>query len=392
MKNRSLCILMDNLTYLKGGAEVMVLNLCQQAVKGGWNVTLAGPKSPDAVELTSFADENHFSLHLLPSVPSLLLAQPDLHWAIPFGLCKHLPKVPSVYLLNDLGPLAFACLLARPRNAVQLVYFMHTSLVATVRSMHRIGTWQLLRKIMSSLNKWVTSKSDIVVVPSQSFANELIAEGIAGTKLRIIPTGVDPFFCQAPDQTDVAARRSQYHGPVILYVGRLSHEKNLPLMLKAFALVLQDYPDTQLLLVGDGPARQQVTALCQQLRITGHTQCIGRQSWPELRAIYWAADIFCMPSEVESQGLSLLEAQACARPCVAMNKMGSADAIEHNVDGLLVDVQPEVESTISHLAAALCTLIENPDLAYRLGNAARVKATRRTNKSSAAELLALLEC
>lgn len=118
---------------------------------------------------------------------------------------------------------------------------------------------------------------------------------------------------------------------VILYVGRLSWEKNLSLLLHAYAL-LPVRP--KLVFVGDGPARADLTAHCEKhgydALFTGHL------SGPALAAAYASADVFAFPSFTETFGQVVLEALASGLPVVGLDAEGTRDLVAHGHTGLLL--------------------------------------------------------
>lgn len=124
---------------------------------------------------------------------------------------------------------------------------------------------------------------------------------------------------------------------VILYVGRLSWEKNLSLLLHAYAL-LPVRP--KLVFVGDGPARADLTSHCEKhgydALFTGHL------SGPALAAAYASADVFAFPSFTETFGQVVLEALASGLPVVGLDAEGTRDLVAHGHTGLLLPLPQEM--------------------------------------------------
>lgn len=118
---------------------------------------------------------------------------------------------------------------------------------------------------------------------------------------------------------------------VVMYVGRLSWEKNLSLLLHAFAL-LPVRP--KLVFVGDGPARADLTAHCEK---NGYDALFtGHLSGPALAAAYASADVFAFPSFTETFGQVVLEALASGLPVVGLDAEGTRDLVAHGHTGLLL--------------------------------------------------------
>lgn len=136
-------------------------------------------------------------------------------------------------------------------------------------------------------------------------------------------------------------------------VGRLVREKNYPLLIRAVAGI----PGAELVLVGDGPLRGELTG----------AQLLGaRADIPELLGGF---DVFAMSSSTEGMSIALLEAMAAGCPIVVTAVGGNTQLIEHGVTGLVVP--PDDEPA---LRTAIARLLDDRALAGRLGAAARAKA------------------
>jgi glycosyltransferase involved in cell wall biosynthesis len=151
----------------------------------------------------------------------------------------------------------------------------------------------------------------------------------------------------------------------VLYVGRLSHEKNLEMLAHAF-LALDDC--AHLVIVGDGPARGDLVRL-----LAGHPVTFtGYLRGVDLATAYASADIFAFPSLTETFGQVVLEAMASGLPVIGFDAEGVRDLVEDRRTGRLI---PRGDS--ASYAAALRALAASPELRQRLGEGARESARRR---------------
>ncbi|GAA5821471.1 hypothetical protein JCM10212_002121 [Sporobolomyces blumeae] len=128
---------------------------------------------------------------------------------------------------------------------------------------------------------------------------------------------------------------------VVLYVGRISWEKNLRLLIEAFRSLEVADPSTgrpacQLVFVGDGPSRGEAEALCESHGLDA--RFLGFRKGGELAACYASADIFAFPSFTETFGQVVSEAQASGLPVVGLRAEGVCDLVEHDKAGLLLDM------------------------------------------------------
>ncbi|HZS90386.1 MAG TPA: glycosyltransferase family 4 protein [Chloroflexota bacterium] len=172
-------------------------------------------------------------------------------------------------------------------------------------------------------------------------------------------------------------RRPDPSGPerVIVCVTRLDYQKGVDVLLHAWGRLMHAPVEwrgglvPRLQVVGDGPLRSQLERLAVELGLAGSVEFLGRRTDVlDLLQQSWG---FVLPSRWEGMSNALLEAMACGLPCIATRISGSEDVICHGVDGLLV--APEQPAA---LAEALRRVIEDAEVAQRLGAAARAKVVR----------------
>lgn len=125
---------------------------------------------------------------------------------------------------------------------------------------------------------------------------------------------------------------------VVLYVGRISWEKNIRLLIEAFRLLPASVRDNaKLVIVGDGPARAELTRLCAKHGLDA--TFTGHQRGKRLASMFASSSIFGFPSFTETFGQVVLEALASGLPVVGLHAEGTSDLVSHGVTGLLLDVQ-----------------------------------------------------
>ena len=211
-------------------------------------------------------------------------------------------------------------------------------------------------------------------------------ERVPSEKVVVVRNGVDANRGQGSgvrgqERTD--ARRQlglEEDSLVIGSVGRLSPEKNYPLLVKAFALAKQEavtptppYPHTPILaVIGPGPERDKLEALVAELDLGDSVILAGEQQ--DVSPWLQAMDVFCLPSNTEGTSISLLEAGACGLPLVATNVGGNSEIIEDGVSGIIVPPGDE-----QALTAAILRLMDDENLRATMGKAAQKRV--RTNYS-----------
>lgn len=223
------------------------------------------------------------------------------------------------------------------------------------------------------LGAWLYKRADAVIVVSDETAEVYRREfRLDPRSLVVVENGVDAAAIRATqaDRAGLAALGIEAATPFIASVGRLSPEKGHRSLVEAFAAVHQRHPDAKLLLVGDGPERPELQSLAARLGIADAVVFAGFRDRPA--ALVKDAAVYVQPSLVEGTSLALAEAMCQARPIVATGDTGNAKLIEHETNGLLV---PSADPAA--LAAAVTALLDAPDKAGRLGEAACRVASER---------------
>jgi phosphatidylinositol alpha-1,6-mannosyltransferase len=195
-----------------------------------------------------------------------------------------------------------------------------------------------------------------------------------GEKLRRLAPGVDTgFFRPGAGGEQVRLARGLGSAPVIVCVSRLVRRKGQDVLIRALAQVRIDVPDAVLLLVGDGPYRNDLKALARRSGVDSAVRFTGAVPLSELPAHFDAGDVFAMPCrtrrgglDVEGLGIVYLEASATGLPVLAGRSGGAPDAVLPGTTGELVDGR-----NVSAVAAALVTLLRNRERAAEMGSAGR---------------------
>ena len=181
---------------------------------------------------------------------------------------------------------------------------------------------------------------DRVLVPSEMTRRHLLAHGVRAP-ITVLPTGIPaPPAGPAPPGGGPPALGHPAGRPMLLYVGRLAPEKNLEMLLRAFAQILRACPDAWLVLAGSGMGEAATRQAARRLGISDRTVFTGFLERAQLDPLYAAADVFLFPSKTETQGLAVGEAMACGTPCVVVNAGGAPESVRDGVDGFLVDDDP----------------------------------------------------
>lgn len=226
---------------------------------------------------------------------------------------------------------------------------------------------------------------DAVIVPSQGVGELLRQRGVRQAPI-IIPTGIHPERFRGGDRWGMRARLGiPGEAPLVLYVGRLGWEKNLPYLLQAFHRVAAVAEPAHLLLAGGGPMEEELRRLAGELGLADRVHLPGMLSLSDLRDAYAAADVFAFASETETQGLVVAEAMAAGLPVVALAATGIVDVVQGGRSGILVSGGPE------EFAGALLQVIGDAALRRRLSQGARRRAAEFSAAAMTDRLVALYE-
>lgn len=206
-----------------------------------------------------------------------------------------------------------------------------------------------------------------LIVQTREEERLLLELGVPLPPREVVPPGYVPLPPPSPDGPSFG-RTYGIEGPFLLFVGRLASNKGLLDLVDGFAMLARTDPAAQLVLVGeDGGMAGRVDARVRARALTGRVRRVGFVNDERLLAsAYREARAFVLPSEYEAFGLVLLEAMTQGTPVIASRVGGIPEFVEDGRTGLLVP-----PSSPERLAEAVGRLWSDPDLARRLGEAAR---------------------
>jgi glycosyltransferase involved in cell wall biosynthesis len=257
----------------------------------------------------------------IPRYPNLRMGLPakralERRWAF---------RRPDVVHIVTEGPLGWSALRAALKLRLPVVSDFRTNFHAY--SGH-YGIGWLRKPILAYLRRF-HNRTLCTMVPTEAMRGELAAAGFRN--LRVIARGVDTAQFH-PARRSEALRASWGAGPldpVLLHVGRLAPEKNPQALLAAYAAAKRRAPRARLVLVGDGPARREIEALCPEAVFA------GLRRGDDLAAHYASGDVFLFPSLTETYGNVTLEALASGLAIVAFDYAAAAMYVRHGASGLL---------------------------------------------------------
>jgi glycosyltransferase involved in cell wall biosynthesis len=263
-----------------------------------------------------------------------------------------------VHVLTE-GPLGWSALGAARQLKLPVVSDFRTSFHGRQYADGWLG-----KPLLAYLRKF-HNRTLWTLVPTEALCADLTRLGFRN--LRVVAQGVDTELFDPARRSEALRERwgAGPDDPVLLNVGRVAAEKNLDALLAAFAAARARSPRARLVLVGDGPARDELLARCPG------AIAAGTQLGEDLAAHYASADVFLFPSLTETYGNAILEALASGLAVVAFDCAAAAQTIHHEDNGLLA---PRGDArAFSELAAAAASDLPG---ARRMGAGARASALR----------------
>lgn len=275
---------------------------------------------------------------------------------------------------------------------IQLVRRMRLPSIFTLHN----PTWSdamACRSMLNRLKFWMERRAeknaDLVICLSRATAANVTGIlGLDGSKVSVVPVGVDDSWFIEP-RVDPAIRRKYAPNDefVVLHVGRMASYKNQLVIAQAIPNIMREVRNVKFVFVGPVSSPSYFRMLIRTLRDAGvknHVVFAGQVPLPELRQLYYLADVYVLPSLRENMPQAILEAMAAGRPIISSS---IASLKEHLPNGVGIAIPPS-----DHEALAMVTikLLRDPDLRDKLGQRARLHAYRNYRWPTIAQQTAAL--
>jgi hypothetical protein len=270
------------------------------------------------------------------------------------------------------------------RNRIPVIATYHTFFEEYLHHYVPLMPRPIGRVLARRFTRSQCSQLDALVVPSEPMRALLLEYGVT-TRAQVIPTGLPADRYVLGNGARFRARFGiPTNRPLLLYVGRVAHEKNIEFLLHSFAALRRSRPDAMLAIAGEGPARAHLESLAVELGVAPHLHFIGYLDRERgLADCYASADVFVFASRTETQGLVLLEALAQGRPVVSTAVLGTASILQPNCGARVSPEKPEA------FAQTVLDVLEDPQRAAKLSSQARVYAQSWASASMAGRLAEL---
>jgi len=269
-------------------------------------------------------------------------------------------------IISTPGPVGLTALLAAKMLNLQTSGIYHTDFPQYIRILTEDS---FLESMAWRYMQWFYGQLDTVFVNSEDYRQSWIKRGLDPAKLKILPRGLDTeLFHPARRDPAFFEKFGTCNGEVrLLYVGRISREKDLDLLATAYRRLRNEGLPIQLFVVGHGPYSEALAKSLPEAFFTGYL------TGTELATAYASADIFVFPSTTDTFGNVILEAQACGVPVIVSDSGGPKELVEDGMNGLITRSRD-----VDDFTRAIRSLIADAALRERMGSAARKSVIDRS--------------
>lgn len=318
----------------------------------------------------------------LPSVPMPVYSGERL--TLPIGMTlPFLKKIkPDIIHVHTPFALGLEAILAAKIFKIPLIGTHHTFYDHYLKHVKLDYGWA--KKLSWKYTVAYYNCCDLILNPSQSLTDTMIARGLK-KPADVLRNFIEVDFFRPVANKKTKLRLKNKFGikeKSITYMGRVSYEKNIDQVVKAFALTLKTQPNLKLIIIGDGPERNSLEKLVQKLGINNSVIFTGFLQNENLLSALQANDIFVTASKSENMPLSVVEAMAVGLPCVAVKEKGLTELIKDGYNGFLVEAdKPE------KMAEKILKLLARPELLEKFSRASRELALEYSKEKITQKLI-----
>lgn len=321
------------------GIATSLANQAKQLGDQGHQIMIFTPKLDD-IPREGFRAKNVHIIHL-PTIPALMYTELKLGV---FGLPKVIKNLrsfkPDIIHLHTpftvgMDAIMAAKIFKKPLVGSLHVYLGNKGYVQQIIKYNNAA--RFLGKFTDRYYYFIYNQCDLVISPSKLAAEELKSNGFK-KPVAYIPNGVILDGTKLLSQKEQINFRKKYHlkEKVILHFGRLSHEKNVDVLIKSFQMLLKNHPDVSLLIIGDGPAKKSLMRITRRLGLEKNVIFTGFITHQMLLSsgLLSIGDVFATASPMEVNPMAVLEAMLYGLPIVGVKQAGLIELVTTN--GFLV--------------------------------------------------------
>jgi glycosyltransferase involved in cell wall biosynthesis len=375
MERVSILLVTSSYLPIVGGSEIEAQRVSRALIGRGHRVEILCPGGPPMPALSRWTDDCGIPVRAFGGSAPARIRGHVFALRVAWTLLADQRRYDLVYFLMPGLQVALGTLAARLAGKPFTMKFSGSNEIRRLKN-SMVGRIQL-----RFLDLWAGA----IMVLNPGMVAEAAECGLRASKLLWMPNPVDPEeFCPpAPDARSALRERLGIaeQSEVVLFVGRLAPEKELASLVRGFARVAALRAQAMLVLVGDGPCREEVYRAAGKLAEEGRIRFTGAVPSSAVHEWVQIADVFALVSSLEGLPVSLIEAMATGLPAVVSDIPANRQLVDHGVEGMVVETRNE-----DAIGAAIESMLSDSETRSRMGRAARSRIGERFSTERVAGL------
>ena len=311
-------------------------------------------------------ETQNFTLIRIPSIPALIY--PGYRFSLPIGLAMNKLRKIKPDIIHTHTPFSVGWEAVWPAKifGIPIVGTHHTFYNHYLK--HAKINYEWAKKISWKYIVGYYNRCNLILSPSIALADELKFQGLK-KPIKTFSNPVDTELFQPVSnrfKKEELKKSFGIKGASLVYMGRVSYEKNIGQAIKAVALAIKKIPNLQLVIVGDGPERKKLEKLAKDLGVEKNVLFLGIKHGRELAETLQANDIFLTASKTENMPVSVLEAMATGLPVIGVDALGIPEIVLDKINGFIVS-----PDKIEAMAGKILQLVEDAKLRERFSKKSR---------------------
>ncbi|MCX6701772.1 MAG: glycosyltransferase [Candidatus Zambryskibacteria bacterium] len=368
------------------GVANTVKNSARALGEMGHEVRVYVVSEKNGVELTKQAN----GLYTVITIPSVSIpVYPGVRFSLPFGftlfnLRKFRPDVVHVHTPFAVG---IEGVVGAKIFGIPLVGTHHTFFDYYLKHIYLDYNWA--KKFSWRITVAFYNRVDLVISPTKSLRDELTSNGLY-KQVGVLSNSIDFQVFRNDKKLNLSRlelkKKFGISGKSIVYMGRVSYEKNIDDVVLATAQLVKKIPDIKLMIVGDGPEKEKLITMSKNLKIEKNVIFTGFLHNESLVKALSANEVFVTASRSENMPLAVLEAESLGLPVVAISSLGMCEIVDDNVNGFLLP-QGDKEKIVSNIADAILKFMTDDALLEKFSNNSKKLSEKYSEKEITKKLV-----
>lgn len=338
-------------------------------------------------DVLSYKYENENKIIRVPGIP-IGIYDYRLTGIYPLRAIEKIRKwdLDVIHSHTEFGVGTFARIIAKQLD-IPLVHTYHTMYEDYVHYITKGYFDGPSKKIVEYLTKFYCDKTATeLIVPTKKTYDLFKNKYKVDRNVHIIPTGIEieRFYKEKYTKEEISELRTKLGLSetdfVIMFVGRLGHEKSVDLLIDGQKDLVKNYKHCKLVIIGDGPDALAFKKLVVKYKLDDNVIFTGKVPWEDVSKYYQLAHVFATASKTETQGLTVIEAMAASTAVVCADDESFRDVIVDGLNGFLFKNKRQYVKSIE-------TLIKDPVLLEKMGNQGRILSETHSSKYFAEKVL-----